>query len=468
MSPSELIFLALGGSALSAAAIVATLVFALMLHGQLRIGRFFLPMMFVCIALGMALGVLLSRRDVRFAAFGIDTLGADVAAAAWPMRLLTGLMLGMSLTALFNRYYRARRFPMPGRHPVGAGQRRFAEVFAVYFITTNLLPAVLGHKHGLVLNTCYALPVFLLAIIDGAEAFERILRWAKFSLLGMTLGSLLAWAVMPNLALQVGYSGWVPGLTVRLWGIGSSPNSIGPLALLSLLLESMSPTRHRGLRALLLGCGGVTLVMAQSKTAWMAMLVAGSVILLHRFGRDARGRLRIGTLVGLLLMAAALVLGLLVVPPHRWIEAVSDTRAGTEMVTLTGRSQIWAVALDVWMDYPLFGYGPTIWDPAFRAALGMPFATHAHNQFLQSLSQGGMLSGLSLLVYLILMTLGCARMMRATRGVSLGLLAVVLVRSLTETPLTLTTLFNGEMFTHLLVAVIAARGLAQPAAGAGR
>ncbi|NRT58340.1 O-antigen ligase family protein [Sphaerotilus uruguayifluvii] len=462
MSKGELIFLAMGGSVLTIVAIVAVLMFALMLHGQLRLGRYFVPMTFVCCTIGMALAVVLSHRDVRFAAFGTDNIGADAGGAAWPTRLLTGLMLGMSLAALFNRYFRTRRLQLPGDAPVNAAQRRFAEAFVLYFAATYIVPSVLGAKPSFTMNVYYALPVFLAAIVDGVHSFDRVLRWAKFSLLGMTLGSLVAMAVQPSLALQPGYAGWVPGLSIRLWGIGSSPNSIGPLALLSLLLEYIAPTRDRRLRWLLVGCGLATLVLAQSKTAWMATLVAGTCVSLFRFGLDRQGRLRFGTVIFVTALLSLLLIGMLIVPPQKLMAAVSETKAGSELVTLTGRSQIWNVAIDVWLEHPLFGYGPTIWDPAFRASLGMPFATHAHNQWLQSLSQGGAFSALALLLYLVVMIIGCIRMTRPTRGASLAILIFVLIRSMTETPLTVSTLFNGEMFTHMLLAVIAARGLSLP------
>ena len=69
-------------------------------------------------------------------------------------------------------------------------------------------------------------------------------------------------AVAPNLALQPGYSGWIPGLDVRLWGLGSNPNSIGPLAVLALLLEYVQPTRIRSLRLAVVLSALVVVVLA--------------------------------------------------------------------------------------------------------------------------------------------------------------------------------------------------------------
>ena len=73
------------------------------------------------------------------------------------------------------------------------------------------------------------------------------------------------------------------------------------------------------------------------------------------------------------------------------------------MTTLTGRTEIWAVALQTWKANPLFGYGAAMWDDEFRRAVGMDFAYNAHNQFLQSLSVAGGLGLAGLLVYTLVL-----------------------------------------------------------------
>ena len=66
-----------------------------------------------------------------------------------------------------------------------------------------------------------------------------------------------------------------------------------------------------------------------------------------------------------------------------------DSAEGAQLVTLTGRDQIWAVALRRVARDPVFGYGPALWDDAFRASIGMPNATHGHNEFIDTLARSG-------------------------------------------------------------------------------
>ena len=54
-------------------------------------------------------------------------------------------------------------------------------------------------------------------------------------------------------------------------------------------------------------------------------------------------------------------------------------------------------------------------------------------------------------------------MSQQTKGVSVALFALLLVRCMTEAPLTLATMFNGDFITHLLMFHMAVR--AMPPAG---
>src|SRR6185295_11888417 len=56
-----------------------------------------------------------------------------------------------------------------------------------------------------------------------------------------------------------------------------------------------------------------------------------------------------------------------------------DSAEGAQLLTMTGRDRIWAVAIEEWQSNPVFGYGPGLWDPEYRASIGLLNATHAHN-----------------------------------------------------------------------------------------
>ena len=138
----------------------------------------------------------------------------------------------------------------------------------------------------------------------------------------------------------------------------------------------------------------------------------------------------------------------------RVIYKIGMTKEGSDISTLTGRSTVWLVALQVFGDSPIFGYGLQAWGPEHRAAIGLPFAFHAHNQLLQSLSVAGAVGGLSLLVYFAALIKAAWRAAPRTGGVSLGLLLFVAIRCVGEAPLELTGLFIGEFVTHFLLFVL--------------
>ena len=156
--------------------------------------------------------------------------------------------------------------------------------------------------------------------------------------------------------------------------------------------------------------------------------------------------------LGILGACALLVLPALGVSVEEFLES----REGHEAATLTGRDLLWALAVQEWKHNPLFGYGPTMWNDAYRMQIGLDHAVSAHNQFLQSLSVSGAMGLIGLLVYLGALLLYAINARRGSRGLSVALLIVVLVRCVTETPLALGGGFlSGAFVTQLLLFHIA-------------
>ncbi|MEZ5659070.1 MAG: O-antigen ligase family protein [Burkholderiaceae bacterium] len=118
--------------------------------------------------------------------------------------------------------------------------------------------------------------------------------------------------------------------------------------------------------------------------------------------------------------------------------------------SFSGRANIWALAADLAVDNPWFGYGPSAWDLEFRRAAQMPFAFSAHNQFYQSLSVGGRLGGLTLAIYAITLAWFAWRTVRAGRGLGLVLVLILLIRGI-STALESTIVMTADAFQHLLV-----------------
>ncbi|WP_375400956.1 O-antigen ligase family protein [uncultured Amnibacterium sp.] len=225
----------------------------------------------------------------------------------------------------------------------------------------------------------------------------------------------------------------------RIQGITGHPNTLAVLACFAVILEL------RGGRLPWLIPELAALLVAQSTTGWVA-LALGLLALAGGLGRSAR-------VISIIVAAGSIVF------------AVADPRLLTdffppEFFTFTGRTTIWQAALHGFFLDPLFGYGPNLLDPQYRATyLGVfDAAGQAHNQIVQTLGETGLV-GLACLVALLVAVLRKGVLANGpTGGLSLALVLAFAARLLSETPL------KPQGSTATLLLVIAVLGI--PAAGA--
>ena len=463
MTENELIGIAYYGGMALLFALAAILGLGVTLQVDRALGRWTACLMLPAMVLGTALSSLLSGRDLKYAfrniesiAFGAEGGGSGV------LRLITAFILATGaatvIAELFSRGRRGRALAQQAAKPASGGQALLL-AYAAFFLCNAIFNAAFGTKPAFVHNLLYLPVAFAAVYVWRREPIDTFVRLARWMLIAFMVGSLVLALARPALALQPAYKGWVPGLTVRLWGLGSNPNSIGPLALLLLLLEWMQPSRRLLLRLMVVALALVVLVMAQSKTAWAAGLAMAVVVAWYRLGKAPTGGVRVGFAVAIIAGLLILCIPLATMDLGRVLDKIAVTSVTTEVSTFTGRAQIWVAALAAWKDSPVFGYGLEAWGPAHRAALGMSFAFSAHNQFLQSLSTAGLLGLISMLVYLGTLGLWCVRAASVTRGASAALFVFVLLRCITEAALTPSTLFNGDAVTHLVLFRLALCGV---------
>ena len=426
------------------AAMGVVLFFATLLHAEQRYGKWAQPAIIPVIALGITASSVLSGRNLQNAAtdltLGIDGTGDE---SSLVLRLLTLAILGISLARVSGQWLRRRD------SIASSGTELFA-AFAAFFISHTVLNSIFGTRPVFIHNIFYAIAAFAAVYAARRESLSITVSSAKVALFGLMFCSLVVAIAVPSLALEPGYKGWIPGLTVRLWGIGSNANSIGPLALVALLIEYMQPCQKRWLHWSVLVMSFLVFVLAQSKTVWIVFVVLIPILLWYRMVKPKRGiDIRIALL--LICLVSIALLSLLFFDPVSLWEKIANTKEGSEIATLTGRSRIWSVAVNEWLNSPVFGYGPSIWGPEFRARVGMDFAFSAHNQFLQSLSLAGALGFITLLIYLWVLGQYSWQAGTASKGVSVAVYVLLLMRCITETPLTLGTFFNGDYLVHLLL-----------------
>lgn len=239
---------------------------------------------------------------------------------------------------------------------------------------------------------------------------------------------------------------WVPyggliGIDIRVHGLAPHANSLGPLMLLYLIMEYAQPSRV-WVRWGVGGTATVLLVLAQSKTTWAAAIVVGVLLWSGRSPRGAATRLIATGMIAVTCVA-------LIVLTTEAAEYESPSEQVTVPGTLTGRTVLWAYAVDVWRESPIFGGGPAVFrDYAERT--GQAWAGHAHNQFIQSLSRHGVVGLMGLLAYLGALIYYGSRLRGPTQYVSVALVATLLVRTVTEANLSSFTLEQFVVFGMLL------------------
>ncbi|RJG05774.1 O-antigen ligase domain-containing protein [Noviherbaspirillum cavernae] len=431
-------------------AFVAIFALAWFIDLQRQAPKWILSLIFPIIVAAMCISALLTGRNVTAAEFELAAAaGVDSPMLSWVLRLATGLILALCFARLISVSQKVEL-------RVKEGKTLFI-AFLLYFATNVVLNNIFGTKPMFDQRAWYPLLIFTTIYFSRNKDKNYSIDATKISLFLFFLGCCIAAVAVPQMAVQRNYTGWIPGLDIRLWGIGSGPNSIGPLSVVFLLLVMHKPFANRLLQLLALATGLAVMVLSQSKTAWLCATICFPILWWGRMLHAPRAAslhhdYALRKLSGPLLICA---LGILAVSAaalyNVYSEQVDLFTRDEEIATLTGRTYIWTVALETWAENPLFGYGASMWDDQVRQLIGMEYAYHAHNQILQALSVAGVVGLAGLLFYAAVMFNYALAANKATRGLSLALFTIILIRSFTEAPFDLSGIFSGEFIMHLLL-----------------
>lgn len=288
---------------------------------------------------------------------------------------------------------------------------------------------------------------------------ERFGETNTVSLLIVTVGlisvmSLVTYYVSPDLGRMHAWLGSEFGTNNRIKGIVGSPNGLGSMTSIALIFtilyyNAMGPTA-RMLALLSAPFALVCLIMSDNRMSMLTLLICVTIWLAAK-GNKAVNALVLG-LAGLSLLLVFLS------APDMILSGLSRSGDVEEIATGTGRSQIWAVVLEMIGQKPLFGHGyasstfilPT--DPRLFTV-----AAHAHNMYLEILFSGGIVAfGLFLAALAATLYQG----IRFRCFEPLILLFFFLLRGMTEpTPFSGLPSIGGYVF-FLCVAFIALRSRA--------
>lgn len=283
---------------------------------------------------------------------------------------------------------------------------------------------------------------------------DLLMRLFRRALLAYVWGSLAleilnqAWAfsTQSRLTLLLGFSR-------RLFGVAADPNSLGAAAGTALLLVvAGSRGRWRLINAIAAG-----LVLAQTDARMAIAGTAAALVVLFTHNRERGRHLRTALAVIVVALPLAGILGSNS-SPEEWIAKVTDGGVSTSQVsTLNGRTDVWEATLAEWRKNRAFGYGPSIWSPEYRRQFGDRFVWvgHAHNQWIQTLGDSGVVGFTGLVLYMVVMIIIALRTSVRSKGLTLALVILLLFRMLAESALRspgfdLTTALHLATFTALI------------------
>ena len=366
-------------------------------------------------------------------------------------RYLNVMIVGASFVELLRGWLngRAQRQPDPAR-PILVG-------LVTFYIGTILIQAFGSAHPGFGYQSLYVPIVLLTVYYQRISDIERVANCAKLAVLALMVASLGAIAIKPDFVLHRPDLGVIPGIDFRLFGLTPHANALGPVALIGLMLEAYFPSGTFLLRVVQVVSAAAVLVLAQSKTAWVAgciVVLVVSVPLGLLPSRTAAGeRAGFGRAVFTLLACMGLLIAIAIGLTQFDVAGYLDRNAQIE--TLTGRTQIWDITLQGWHESDLFGYGREIWGAERMLKFRLFHVGQAHNQFIQTLGEAGLLGMALLLAYLGVMLHAALSRFSASRGLVLSLYVLVFARCVTEAPLRADGVQSWPTFTSVLLVMFA-------------
>lgn len=265
------------------------------------------------------------------------------------------------------------------------------------------------------------------------------------------LVSLIIYFVDPGFGRESAWFGNEYLSTWRLKGLFGSSNGAGLSSAVGLFvivaLQQSGGATGRVIKYVGAASAAACLILSNNRMALVALVAAAATVYVLS-GRIARKTLFVLAAIVIVASCAALFADDIMAMAAR-----SGNEA--EIMTLTGRTRIWPVVIQLWLETPLFGRGfssslyilPTHPDLFLAAA-------SAHSLYLEQLFSGGLMAlGLLLLSIIVTFWLGWKR--GASR--ELGLLIFFIIYGVTE------PIINGPVSFPVFIMFLAAARIISPA-----
>ena len=429
------------------------------LHFENLVERYLVPLIPILIVLASGASAVLSGRDVSLYGEVSGFMGAANPAGIWILRLTTASVVGISVIVSFSCLMR--------QHMGSTHGRALFLAFAAFFTSCYIVSGILGSEPSFLHSHFYAVIVFFAVYVTRNQDMDRFICWSRNGLNIFIFMGLVVGVLIPEVAVQKGYAGMIPGISFRFWGLASHANNLGPIAVVALLLLRWRPYRWVGLNILTAIAALTSLLLSQSKTALIAGAAALVVLLGYHVINVIRGTkisqnitlAQLAWIAAPFFFASSLLVGISIGIGSN----VGDhllARFGEQASTFTGRDLIWSVTLREWEENPLFGYGPGLWGDEFAARQGfLGVASNAHNQFVDVLGSSGLVGLICFSAYLLLLLRYAGSLASRTGGISLAFAIFIFLRCITEVPLKTGNVTTPDFLIHFIFFGVLLRGI---------
>lgn len=428
-------------------------------------GRMFsyLMLLITCVSAGQTL---LSERVLKIEEYGLSISSESDIGGTILAKLLLLIIIGCSVALCVSWPFVAQknrqvlsRFGMRGL----VEPNEIVISFMIFFVAFSIVPILFGAKYYFHVSLVYPFFVFLALFLWVRLSSIDPVIVAKQCLGLLVLISLGSAVILPELAIQPGYQSFIPGFNIRLWGVTSHANSLGAIAATLLLFEAAEPSERKWLRNCIFVAATIALIMTQSKTSIMAAFFGLIVLAWWRLKIDWKRKdgsnVQNKNLVAIALIAASIVL---IVISSFWIAFSEDlslirivdgsltSSEAASLMSASGRTTIWDIAIEGGMENPLFGQGASFWSNT-RLTHGLAAASGAHNLFLQVFSRSGFFGLSALLLFFYFLMQYSIRGSSFTRGGSIAFMVLFLTRGIFEVAIQPNSVLAGEFFAMIFI-----------------
>jgi len=439
------------------AAIAVTVSFGSVLHISNKFGDKVLQGLLILISVLIALSAVISGRDLTHVGESINNLyNEDTGGGTLVIKSLTWMIVLLLLGILCDRIIKIRTNIKKKEINFG-----WLILFILFVFTNGIISSIFGTYPKFSPGLLYPLIFLMILAVDSTWSPRELLSSIKLGILIIFLVGFAVLMAKPSLVLEGGVTGSLALLPFRYWGASPHANALGSMAVLYLLLEILTPTSNKFWRLAGVIAAFISIVLCQSKTALLGLafsLICVWIVPTQRKPGISSNEPDIKSILKLLfimLLPVIIYITLFIAGYESKLDQLLTSDAGKSITTLTGRTRIWEVALTEWHNNPIFGYGPDLFSLEYRMRKGMLFAFHAHNQFIQSLAQSGLIGLFGLLLFLGIISFKLAMRAIVSKGVSLALLAFLFIRCMTEVPLRSGDIISGEYLYLLALVAIA-------------